>query len=203
MTAADTNVRPGGQRPGANAHGAGIFSLARLLLHVLQHHFKLDRKPLLLLLSASLTSACIIPVGPEFQDPPGAKNAPPFTFADPQEGTRTSKTMPRFTVTPADVNLGDFLFAKWITEYPPFSNETFTAKIDNMIPPSGDAQRRPTFLEPDCTQVSKGTTTHSIAVAISDRPFVPFTKPDDLIVATDGAVPRLVHWIWDQSCPSQ
>ena len=78
---------PRGARAAQSARAAGRSALARLLLFVLDHVSKLDRK-LLLLLVASPMSACIIPVGPEFQDPPGVPDSPPFLWmASPDEGT--------------------------------------------------------------------------------------------------------------------
>src|SRR5262245_26964244 len=77
MTVADTNVRPAWRPPATSAHGARPFRLARLVLEFLLQ--KLDRKAALLssLLAASLMPACVIPVGPDWQDPIGVPNAPP------------------------------------------------------------------------------------------------------------------------------
>ena len=71
MAVADTNVRPRRQAPVVTARGVRGSGLARLLLQLLEL-LQLDRK-LFLLLAASLTPACIIPVGPNWQDPPGER----------------------------------------------------------------------------------------------------------------------------------
>ena len=68
MTVADTNVRPAWRGNATTARRTGGSLLACLLLYFRKHLTKLDRKPLLLLLAASLTPACIIPVGPEDLD---------------------------------------------------------------------------------------------------------------------------------------
>ena len=85
MAAADKNVRPRRQVPAVTARGARRSGLARLLLQLLEL-LQLDRK-LLLLFAASLMPACIIPVGPNWQDPAGELSVPPhFVDSDPFEG---------------------------------------------------------------------------------------------------------------------
>ena len=106
MTAADTNVRPAWRGNATTARRTGGSLLACLLLYFRKHLTKLDRKPLLLLLAASLTPACIIPVGPEFQDPPGVANSPPYAISpDPPAGTVTANPTVVFSVTPVDADL--------------------------------------------------------------------------------------------------
>src|SRR3954467_10422154 len=106
-TVPDSNVRPARRGAGESTRAAGRSLLARLLLFVRAHISQLDRK-LLLLLFASPMSACIIPAGPEFQDPPGVPDSPPVLLGEsPDEGSTTTKDAPEFTVTPSDINVGD------------------------------------------------------------------------------------------------
>jgi len=205
MAAADTNVRPVWRGPATTARRAGGSLLARLLLHFRNHLYKLDRKPLLLLLAASLTPACIIPVGPDFQDPAGVPNSPPYVVsADPVENSTTAMTMVEFTVTPGDVNVTDPLWVKWVMEYPGFSDDTNTFSPMDPIPPSanGSEIRRPTRFKPECSQLSKKTSTHKISVGISDRPFVSPEDPNDLFAAENKAPVLVIGWTLERSCPS-
>jgi hypothetical protein len=204
MTAADTNVRPGWRGNATTARRTGGSLLACLLLYFRKHLYKLDRKPLLLLFAASLTPACIIPVGPEFQDPPGVPNSPPYAIApDPVEGWHSVSPTAEFTVTPADVNVGDPLFVKWVTDYPPFSDETHTFPPETIPPPAnGSLSRPPQSFRPECGQLGKKSPTHTISVGISDRAFVTPENPSDLFAAQDKAPVRVVIWTLERSCPS-
>src|SRR4051794_367187 len=104
-TVPDINVRPPRRAAGQSTRAAGRSVLARLLLFVRDHIAKLDRK-LLLLLVASPMSACIIPAGPEFQDPPGVPDSAPILWmASPDEGTTVVSETPTFSVTVIDYNL--------------------------------------------------------------------------------------------------
>src|SRR3954470_19920657 len=123
-TVPDSNVRPPRRAAGENTRAAGRSLLARLLLFVRDHISKLDRK-LLLLLVASPMSACIIPAGPEFQDPPGVPDSPPFRWTEsPPVGTTVVSATPTFSVTPGDYNLDDPIYVKWIIDFPPLDNVT-------------------------------------------------------------------------------
>ena len=202
MTAADTNVRPVWRGPATTARRAGGSLLARLLLYFRKHLYKLDRKPLLLLFAASLTPACIIPVGPDFQDPLGEKNTPPYILAtDPTEGTRTAISMVEFNVTIGDANVGDILHLKWVSEFPPSSSGITVQKTD--VQPTGDGSeiRPPQTFRPGCSQVNKLLPTHTITVGISDREWAEPEDPNDLFATTDDAKPQFANWVWERSCP--
>ena len=106
----DSNVRPA---PPHAQRGAAPTPVRRLAHSVLLS--KLVR--VLLLVAVSPMSACIIPAGPEFQDPPGVPDSPPFLWAaSPDEGTTVVSATAMFSVTPGDYNLDDTLFVKWISE---------------------------------------------------------------------------------------
>ena len=75
-------------------------------------------------------SACVIPVGPRFEDPPGQENfAPEIENADPLQGgvvTVPSNTAKKITITVTDPNAFDDLYIRWIAEYPPYTiNSTY------------------------------------------------------------------------------
>jgi hypothetical protein len=197
-TVPDSNVRLARSAAARSARGAGRFALARLLLFVLDHVSKLDRK-LLLLLVASPISACIIPAGPEFQDPAGVPDSPPYLVSEsPDEGMIVVGDDP-FSVTPGDVNVNDRIYVKWITEYPPnIVNVTNDLVTDVIQPPAnGTPVRRASEFIPLCTRVNPLVTTHQIVAAISDRPFT-----STGLLTTDSSIPPLLVMLtWQKTCP--
>src|SRR4051812_24199621 len=198
-TVPDSNVRSPRRAAGESTRAAGCSVLARLLLFVLDHISKLDRK-LLLLLVASPMSACIIPAGPEFQDPPGGPNSPPYLWmVSPDEGTTVVSATATFSVTPGDNDLGDPLFVKWITDFPPSISTTVDLPVVMRGPSTnGNPIREVAVFSPNCTQVGKVSSTHHIAAAISDRPF----DGQGLLTTTGTIPPRLVIWTWERNCPA-
>src|SRR5262245_11346724 len=111
-TAPDSNVRTARRPCARSARPAGASPLARLLLSFSRTFQQLDRKLVVLSLAVSLTSACIIPVGPEWQDPAGEPNAPPQILnPDPTWGAEVTGTTSRtFSFTVTDQNGADDLF---------------------------------------------------------------------------------------------
>jgi hypothetical protein len=173
--------------------------LARLLLQFFEHLLKLDRTLLLLVVAAPM-SACVIPVGPEFQDPPGAPNATPsIASSDPLMGTSTVVATPHFSVTASDTNRGDTITVRWILAYPPWTDRSMVIGADDVIPPAADGRRlrRPSTLDLDCDRVPRdvSTTTRFITAAISDRGFT------SRVETPDDTIPAFATWIWEQSCP--
>src|SRR4029079_4819728 len=108
----DSNVRVARRFSGANARRARHSALARLLL-------RSGVKLLLSFAAASSMSACIIPVGPEWQDPPGAPNAAPEILGpDPTWGAEVTGVAPggkefQFAVTAPSA---DLLAPRWIVD---------------------------------------------------------------------------------------
>src|SRR5262245_28993773 len=113
MTAPDNDVRPARHCGAESPRGAGGIFLARLLLHS-------ARRVSLLFALSSFMSACIIPVAPEFQDPPGAPNSPPQILnPNPTWGAEVAATPDqpaKFEITVTDVNTGDDLYLEWIVD---------------------------------------------------------------------------------------
>jgi hypothetical protein len=83
MTVADTNVRPAWRSPAANARGTRRSGLARLLLKPSGRLLRKLDLTFLLLLAVAPTPACILPVGPDWQDPLAVPNSPP-KILDPE-----------------------------------------------------------------------------------------------------------------------
>ena len=198
-TVPDSNVRLARRGVAGSARAAGRSALARLLLFVLDHVSKLDRK-LLLLLVASPMSACIIPAGPEFQDPPGVPDSPPFLYmASPDEGTTVVSATATFSVTPGDYNLGDTIYVKWISDFPPFVPNNVTREQNtDKLPPSADGNpiRNAATFPATCLKVDANASTHRITAAISDRQF----DGQGLLTTPNFVPPTLVIWTWEHNC---
>jgi hypothetical protein len=201
MTVADTNVRLARGGPAATARGARRFALARLLL-LLSRRAQLDRR-LLLLLAASPMFACIVPVRPEFQDPPGVINsAPEIIAADPAEGLIvTTRT---FTITARDHD-GDRLYFRLIADYPePPGSVIPLHRVLFDEPAQLETPGQPVVVSFDKTidcfidALDTSLASHRIMGVLADREFVPDSR--DLTAVADGGRTRPIVWFWNVSC---
>src|SRR5262252_2775356 len=109
-TRPDSNVRPARRLAAQSARATGRYALARLLLGI-------SAKLLLLSAVTSSMPACIIPVGPQWQDPDGVPNAPPEFLSwtpSPDKIQSTTFSAPlTFTAVATDVNVADSLYTLW------------------------------------------------------------------------------------------
>ena len=197
MTAPDIDVRPWCRATPAKAGGARRFGLARLLLRVVQTLRQLDRK-LLLLFATSLLPSCIIPVGPEFQDPPGVANSPP-QILDPSPTWGDEVTAPAtFTITVADPNLTDELFIRFLVD-----GELATINDNHRGPPADGSPVRPSVSNQiTCQNIpdSKKTLSHHrVLAAVADRDW-DLSVPDRLTPLPPGLVSSPVTWTVNITC---
>jgi hypothetical protein len=201
MTAPDIDVRPWCRPTPAKAGGAGHFALARLLLHVVQTLRQLDRK-LLLLFATSLLPACIIPVGPEFQDPPGVANSPP-QILDPNPFYGNEVTAPPtgapFTFTVTDLN-GDAMFIRFLVD------GGTVAIDDNKAPRSDPASPARVVISNliSCqlltSEASRLKSRHAVLAAVADRNF-DLGVQDPLTVPAPGLYTPIT-WTLNMTCPA-
>ena len=193
MTAADIHVGPVRPSRGSSTRGAQVSPLARLLLR--------SARELYVLLVVLPMSACIIPVGPEFRDPDGISNTPPYIIsAEPPEGTSTPNAL--FAITPSDVNVGDTLFLRWLIDYPSVQGVTRLAQSD-MVGPSQDGTplRQRVSYAFDCLNIRRTPSPHRVAVIVSDKPFIPdLTNPARV---EEDVHPAIVSWTWEENCPQE
>jgi hypothetical protein len=140
-------------------------------------------------------------VGPDFQDPVGVANSPPyFVSTDPIEGSTTASPTAIFSATVGDSNLTDVLHVLWISEFPPGDA---TIRVDeDTIESNGSPVRRPTTAQPDCTSLARGVPSHLISVGVSDHEFVKPIDPRNPFVTKDNAPPQVVTWTLVRSCQS-
>ena len=180
MAAADTNVRPGRQAPAANARGARRSRLARLLLQSLEL-LQLDRK-LLLLLASSLMPACIIPIGPDWQDPPGERNRRP-TLSRSRRARGLAHGHARNHFQRDGGRREPQRHALMSGGYSNFPTTLSPIFSDEKPPLSPSGIRRfacPLSYPVDMwTDEDQTITTHQITVAISDQPWVRVPSPGE------------------------
>jgi hypothetical protein len=188
-TTPDSNVRVG-RRPGAaNARRARRSPLARLLL---TNGVKL----LLSFAAASSMSACIIPIGPEFQDPPGAPNAPPQILdPDPTWGAEVAATtaaLKTFQFNVTDANAADVLYIKWIVE-------GFAVRSDtSMLTPDNRGMRLTKLVT--CNDIiNKALSRHPVMAVVADRKFI--EGDPDLMRVEDQGIATPITWTLNLTCP--
>jgi hypothetical protein len=203
MAAADNNVRPWRHDRALTARRARSSGLARLLLSLLEL-LHVDRK-LLVLFAASLMPACIIPVGPEWQDPPGEENRPPHFLLDSdpvagaEVGTLTTKTF-RFSVTDPNAN-DETLFLRWIENYTQGGSvqhivSVMNPRVSNNRPP------QPTMEEISCLLLQPGVSEHRLKVVVSDREFM-VDDPSNPFAVKEGGLIDSIDWTLNLPCPLQ
>jgi hypothetical protein len=143
-----------------------------------------------LLLAASLTPACIIPVGPEWHDPLGVPNAAPEILNPKyEEGDTVSGNaqMPvTFEFSVADVN-DDVLILRVIVDG--------TALPERTLGRASEAGRV-AFLIQCINLFDKTTTRHLIKAAVADRAFT-----SDTLGVVDGGKVTIIPWTLNMTCP--
>jgi hypothetical protein len=161
-------------------------------------------------LSLSIT-ACVIPVGPQFDDP--EDNFPPFVVSsDPAVGEIFTPvkaaaadggepTGARFmTVTLGDHNVNDQLYLRWLLDYPDPDGGQLVMAV--RLPPSGKPYRGPYQFAPTCPRV---TGPHRLVLSVSDRTFLDTGNGD--IVPADAPLDSIRSGanrhraVWILNCP--
>jgi hypothetical protein len=160
--------------------------------------------PLVGAVLAGWGAGCVVPVGPQFQDPLAAPNyAPRITYTNPPEGSWSSGRTFQITVT--DSNVGDTLFVRWIAEYPDYQDGTRTLRTDPVPPPTnGNETPTPapamTFeCDPD-NPAENGLVGHQILVVVADQPFTDSDKRRPDMVKEGGLTDR-ASWTLNYTCP--
>ena len=167
-----------------------------------------------------LASGCVVPLAPDFQDPPSVPNYPPYFFNSDPPAAKVMSPPQVFTVTVVDPNPQDVLYVRWLSDYPPYT-QFVTALVqsnDGMSGMSQDPQLGGVKLLYDtggapgspkktpCNDfVTHGPANHTLALVVSDRPFLPpdqAPNPDyryNAIAAGNSDV--AIMEVWTVSCP--
>ena len=165
----------------------------------------------LLVVALAWLCGCVVPISPDFTDPPVAQNYPPQLFADPAQPFLMETTRSNFSVTVTDPNGGDDLYVRWYADYPPVS-PSFTrllfAQITTIVHRADGAQQfTPIDMTVDCARdiLSSAIPQHQIAVLVGDRDFA--TEASDLTLLKDptmlkdGSHAVVGGWFLDRQCP--
>jgi hypothetical protein len=152
-------------------------------------------------------SACVLPIGPDFQDPLASPNYSPFFIdSDPEFGTQETAT-PAMSVTfharISDPNVGDNLTVRWIVDYPPFTADTRPQPDDLvMADQTGKPLDKDVSFTPNCVQNTLAKIpVHHIKVVVSDRGFVTVQDPTDLTSIPAGGFEIVGDWSLALECP--
>jgi hypothetical protein len=145
--------------------------------------------PLLTALGPSL-EGCVLPIGPDFRDPPPASPIPelPPYFGTAQTmpafetavGLDTMKPTP-FTVEIHDPNDADEITVRWMANYPPFTNGSTVPLFEVTMPPPSNHVFR--FTQAFTCGDLKMAADHNICVVVSDRGFLEPKDVQDLDLA--------------------
>jgi hypothetical protein len=152
-----------------------------------------------------LSSSCVLPVGPEFQDPPG-NLAPYLASSNPPAGAVLPESSPTIEVVLGDANEGDKLVGRWFIDYPVFEASATRMAQEFRLPPTGKAERGKIRFAPNCAddKIASGLSSHRITLSVADRPFLPEDQAPDPLrfdsVPAEGFVVRAT-WILNLTCP--
>jgi hypothetical protein len=157
------------------------------------------------LVSSLVLVGCVVPLAPQFQDPPASQNyAPVIVAADPLIGSVISTTpnVPQtFTVTFDDPNVGDVLTARFLIDFPPDTTNTRVQDDPPIVPGSGN-QLSVAHITPNCLlNALAKTASHQIMVVISDRGFLPPQVAGDLTRIPEGGHAVQASWTLLMECP--
>jgi hypothetical protein len=153
---------------------------------------------------ALATSGCVLPIGPEFQDPPATQNyAPLILAAEPPLGARV--TGPSFRVTVQDPNVGDDLYVRFVADFPPVGeNMKFLKDVKVEHNPDGTLLSKDVPLEVKCSGVVP-LPSHQITVIVADRKFSQDerspTQPANPLSLPDEARRVIGTWTLNLECP--
>jgi hypothetical protein len=160
-------------------------------------------------------SACVLPVAPEFQDPPAAVNfAPVIQDTVPPIGMIVDgipTRVPTFTVSVSDPNLGDNLHVRFLADYPPDTANTRDLLRDREIDHRTDG--KPILMDvsvsPSCDADNLAKIPqHQIMAIVADRPFddspppVGMTADLTKLLDPDGHGKKVMAtWTLNLECP--
>jgi hypothetical protein len=180
----------------------GLRGVARIVL-------RMAPPALILGLSMSSLPGCVLPLAPQFSDPPSQENfAPVITDSRPLEGMIVTSTT--FSITVTDPNVTDDLWVRWIGEYPPFSNDSQRLlSTDQHISHSVDGTplQSTQSITLNCLYpLDRQLTQHPIMALVSDRAFLPADSDAGLETILTGISPGAkkaeAHWVLDLDCSS-
>jgi hypothetical protein len=155
----------------------------------------------LLILIAIPMSACILPVAPEFQDPPASPNyAPVLVDSKPRAGSIVTGTPEKtlFTITVLDPNVGDTLHIRWLADYPLRNGNTRTLAVDQLIANSTTGQD--VTFDVNCGYSLAPLDQHQITAIVADRGFQMSQQGDETALVDPAGLSIQATWFLNLSC---
>jgi hypothetical protein len=199
-TQADINVRPARRHAARGARQSGFLPLARLLLRT-------SLKLVFLFVVSSAAPACVLPVSPEFQAPPGAPNAAPeISNPNPLFGTSVASITgsQTFSFLVTDPNGGE-LFMRWVADAMPYNSQIsrkISVTTNSVQLPSNDTAQ-PISETITCHDVFtlNGFSVHQIIAAVADKPFRDDVA-NDLLAVQEPGKKNIIPWTLTMPCLS-
>lgn len=122
---------------------------------------------------SSLAPGCVVPLAPEFEDPPKAGNSPPYLVKSVPLPETSQMADVDFYVTVMDPNPRDRLYVRWVSDYPPYQQSTSKLLESREITSSPMGSSVMYQVPTNCENFkSIPNPPHRLVVIISDRPFV-------------------------------
>jgi hypothetical protein len=164
------------------------------------------------LASALSMSACIIPVAPNFQDPPSVPDSPPYVSnIVPTYGEVATFQLPTttFSAVVNDMNLNASIFYRWVGDYPPnVPGVTWSQLNYPEIKPSLDGLPLKQLLPFDltCDLVNSVSGTHRVELILADGQFqdtmgLPADSQFDTLLDPNDHIVKIT-WTVSMSCPA-
>ena len=118
-------------------------------------------------------TGCILPVAPDFHDPPPAPNYLPYFMSGfpALEEVVTIGDTQSLMVTVADPNPDDTLSIRWVADYPPYVQATSRILQEQV----GLGNPATFMLDTRCGAFFRAPT-HRLVVLVSDRGFLPSSE---------------------------
>ena len=165
-----------------------------------------SRRALLAVMGAGLT-ACVVPAGPDWVDPPG--NSPPsIHWVSPAVGSVLTLAIdaggpPTVEIELADKNSKDNLYLRWIIDYPPFDPSISRLALAYTLRGNGEEVRPRQAFAPSCPahNIAAGFKNHRLMLAASDRPFFDDPQPTVLDQVQNGNFRIEAIWLFEMECP--
>lgn len=164
----------------------------------------------------SILCGCVVPLSPDFQDPPPVANSSPkFVLGDPFFSATAIRPPQTFEVRVVDPNLQDLLYVRWASDYPPYVEAgskllvTPPVLMGVMAGTTQDIKNGYTTFKYDLSSPNAMTCRdlsgpdHRLVVIVSDRPFLPTDQFMNSSFRYNDTVAG-TSWImagWGVTCP--
>jgi hypothetical protein len=162
-----------------------------------------------LVATAALAGGCVIPIAPQFDDP--ETNYPPYVeTSNPGVGEIFTLGMTQqdrdISAILSDQNVNDFLYIRWLVDYPGTDANPAHLVLPLQLPPSGMMVRSRIRLQPTCRDLGIGSGLHRLVLSVADRPYQDALSgesvdPEAPLDSVDLSEANRIRLVWLLSCP--